>query len=223
MNPIGWREGSTTEPTDPALIESLRGLQVALLSDNMARAKGAYGIVARSRQSELVGPALTVRTRSGDNLAIYRAFRHCRPGDVLVIDGGGVLDQALMGEIMITYARSIGVAGIVIDGAIRDMAAIKEMDFPVHARGVTHRGPYKNGPGELNVTISVGGMVVNPGDLIVADDDGVIAVPRADVMEVAADARKQRTAEAEKLAAIGTGTYDLSWIDETMRKLIGPS
>lgn len=219
MNPIGWRELSAPERPDPALVDSLRGLQVALLGDNMARTTGVYGIPPRSGQG-LVGPALTVRTRSGDNLAIYRAFSHCRPGDVLMIDGGGAPDQALMGEIMITYARSIGVVGVVIDGAIRDLRAIKEMNFPVYARSVTHRGPYKNGPGEINVPVSIGGMVVNPGDLIVADDDGLIAIPPSDVAQVVAAARKQQAAEAEKLAAIAAGSYDLSWVEPATKKLI---
>lgn len=223
MNPIGWREPAAPERPDRALVDSLRGLQVALLGDNMARTTGAYGIPRRSGQPELVGPALTVRTRSGDNLAIYRAFSHCRPGDVLLIDGGGAPDQALMGEIMITYARSIGVVGVVIDGAIRDLRAIKEMNFPVYARSVTHRGPYKNGPGEINVPVSIGGMVVNPGDLIVADDDGLIAIRPSDVAQVVAAARKQQAAEAEKLAAIAAGSYDLSWVEPATKKLIAPS
>jgi RraA family protein len=217
----GWRENPTPDRPDAELLASLAGLQVALLGDNSARATGAFGLHPRSARAELVGSAVTVRTRAGDNLAIYRAFAHCRPGDVLVIDGAGALDQALMGEIMITYAVSIGVVGIVIDGAVRDLAAIREMQTPVFARGVTHRGPYKNGPGEINVAVSIGGMVVNPGDVVVGDDDGLIALAPSDIPQVAAAARRQEQAEQSKLAAIANGSYDLSWVQRATREAIG--
>jgi RraA family protein len=143
---------------------------------------------------------------------IHRAFDFCRPGDVLVIDGGGELTQALMGDIMSSYAESIGIVGLVIDGAIRDVASLRSRDFPVYARGVTHRGPYKNGPGEINVPVTVGGMVVCPGDIIVGDEDGVLAIAQADAADVIERARQTEQKEAQALRSIAEGTFDRSWI-----------
>jgi len=209
---IGWRENASAAQADPATLAALRELAVSLLSDNMGRASGIVGLQPYHRPKPLAGTAVTVRTRGGDNLAIHRAFDYCRPGDVLVIDGGGELSQALMGEIMASYAESLGVQGLVIDGAIRDVGALRQRDFPVYARGVTHRGPYKNGPGEINVPVSIGGMVVNPGDIVVGDEDGVLAIAPADVEAVIAGARKQGEKEAASLRAIAEGCFDRAWV-----------
>lgn len=213
MNPIGWRRLPSAAPVGPELIESVRGLAVSLLSDNMARATGALGLRPRhdGDGTTMAGTAVTVRTRAGDNLAIYRAFEHCRPGDVLVVDGGGVLDQALMGDIMTRYAESLGLTGVVLDGAIRDVADIRRRPFPVYARGVTHRGPHKNGPGEVNVPVSIGGMVVSPGDIVAGDEDGLLAIPPAEAPEVVAGARAQEEKEARALTSIAKGRYDHTW------------
>jgi RraA family protein len=202
-------------------LEALRGLAVSLLSDNMARVSGTIGLVPYHRPKPMAGTAVTVRTRPGDNLAIHRAFDFCRPGDVLVIDGGGDITQALMGEIMATYAESLGVQGLVIDGAIRDVGAIREHDFPVYARAVTHRGPYKNGPGEVNVPVTVGGMVVQPGDIMVGDQDGVLAIAPADVAAVIEGARRQADKEAAALRSIAEGRFDRDWIGPQETKMMG--
>jgi len=209
----GWRRNDSA-PAATDLVAAVKGLAVSLLSDNMARVSGAIGLRPFHAGGALAGTAVTARTRAGDNLAIYRAFGQCRPGDVLVVDGGGALDQALMGDIMTRYAESAGLAGVILDGAIRDVAEIRQRPFPVYARGVTHRGPHKNGPGEINVPVSVGGMVVNPGDLVVGDEDGVLAIPVADAAGVIAAAHTQAEREAAQLAAIAEGRYDLSWVDE---------
>jgi RraA family protein len=211
-NPIGWREYESAPQARPATLEALRELAVSLLSDNMARASGTVGLQPYHRPRPMTGTALTVRTRPGDNLAIHRAFEYCRPGDVLVIDGAGDLTQALMGEIMATFAESLGVQGLVIDGAIRDVGALRQRAFPVYARGVTHRGPYKNGPGEINVPVTVGGMIVHPGDIIVGDEDGVLAIAPADVDAVIEGARRQQAKEAAALASIANGNFDRAWV-----------
>lgn len=212
MNPAGWREHESALQASPATLDALRELAVSLLSDNMARVSGTTGLRPYHRPRPMAGTAVTVRTRGGDNLAIHRAFDYCRPGDVLVIDGAGELTQALMGDIMASYAASIGVQGLVIDGAIRDVGALSQRDFPVYARGVTHRGPYKNGPGEINVPVTVGGMVVHPGDIVVGDEDGVLAIAPADVEAVIEGARKQAAKEAAQLEAIAQGRFDRAWV-----------
>ncbi|BBU33298.1 methyltransferase (plasmid) [Burkholderia sp. THE68] len=212
MNAIGWRENESAAQASPAMLAALRELPVSLLSDNMARVSGTTGLRPFHRSKPMAGTAVTVRTRGGDNLAIHRAFDFCRPGDVLVIDGAGELTQALMGDIMASYAESLGVQGLVIDGAIRDVGALSQRHFPVYARGVTHRGPYKNGPGEINVPVTVGGMVVHPGDIIVGDEDGVLAIAPSDVEAVIEGARKTAAKEAAALQSIAEGRFDRSWV-----------
>jgi len=221
MTPPGWRRNPSAPSADPALLEALRGLATSLLSDNMARMSGAVGLTPYHRPRPMAGTAVTVRTRGGDNLAVHRAFDFCRPGDVLVIDGGGELGQALMGEIMATFAESLGIQGLVIDGAIRDVGAIRARDFPVYARGITHRGPYKNGPGEINVPVAVGGMVVNPGDIVVGDDDGVLAIAPGDASAVMDAARRQGEKEAAALRSIAEGRFDRAWVGPHENKMMG--
>ena len=140
------------------------------------------------------------------------------PGDVILVDAGGALDHAIIGEIMTSHAKKRGVAGMIIDGAIRDLDAIAASDFPVYACGVTHRGPYKDGPGEINVQISIAGMVVNPGDIIVADADGVIAISQAEAEQVIALTIAQKNKEEATLAAIAAGKVDRSWVDKLLRE-----
>ncbi len=220
MNPIGWREHDSAPQASQDTLTALRELAVSLLSDNMARSSGTVGLLAYHQPKPMAGTAVTVRTRAGDNLAIHRAFDFCRPGDVLVIDGGGELTQALMGDIMASFAESIGVQGLVIDGAIRDSGAIRQRYFPVYARGVTHRGPYKSGPGEINVPVTVGGMVVHPGDIVVGDEDGVLAISPADVEAVIEGARKQGAKEAAALESIAQGRFDRAWVLPHQERMI---
>ena len=151
----------------PDLIEAFRGAPTSVISDNLARLPGAVGLRPFHRGSKLVGIAFTVRTRPGDNLAIHKALELVGPGDVIVVDGGGDETRALVGEIMKTIAEYRGAAGYVIDGAIRDVAAFAASDFPCFARTAIHRGPYKSGPGEINVPVSIGGSVISPGDIVV--------------------------------------------------------
>jgi regulator of RNase E activity RraA len=132
---------------------------------------------------------------------------------VLVIDGGGDLLNAAVGGILSFYAAHIGLQGVVVDGAIRDVAEIREREFPVYARGVTHRGPYKDGPGEINVTVSIGGMVVKPGDIIVGDQDGLLAIPRDGVEALIDKARGVLEAEAETMRAMKEGRWNRAFID----------
>jgi regulator of RNase E activity RraA len=148
-----------------------------------------------------------VRTRPGDNLAIHEALELIRPGDVLVVDGGGDVSRALVGEIMKAIAQRRGCAGFVIDGAIRDADALARDSFPCFARAAIHAGPYKAGPGEINVPVSIGGMVVHPGDIVVGDGDGVVAFPAAIAETLLAATRRQEEKEAAILVAIAEGTY----------------
>jgi RraA family protein len=215
---IGFQINAGPGGQDASALELLRGIPTAILSDNMGRLF-AVGPALRPyhRGGALIGSALTVRTRPGDNLMVHKAVDLAQPGDVIVVDAGGDLTNAIVGEILIALARSRGVAGYVIDGAVRDVDAVAASDFPVYARGVTHRGPYKDGPGEINVVVAVGEQTIAPGDIVVGDGDGVLAVPRSHASRIAELARAQMAREAAILQAIADGSIDRSWVDETLR------
>jgi RraA family protein len=201
-------------------IAAFADIPVANISDCMARMTAAGPRVRPMHGSgRLAGPALTVRTRPGDNLFIHKALDMAEAGDVIVVDGGGDLTNALIGELMTTYARSRCIAGFVIHGAIRDLDVIRAGDFPVYAAGVTHRGPYKDGPGEINVPVSIDGMVIQPGDLIVGDLDGVLSIPRQDVSSILAAARAKAAAEKKTLEEIARHALDTGWVDAALQRL----
>ncbi len=196
------------------------GVPVANVSDGMSRLF-AGGARLRPMHSgrPMSGPALTVRTRPGDNLMIHKALQMAEPGDIIVVDAGGDLTNALIGELMVGTAIQRKLGGFVIDGAIRDAKALREGDFPVFAAGVTHRGPYRDGPGEINVPIALDGMVIEPGDLIIGDDDGVLCVPFDHVQSALSAAQRKAAAEAAMATAIASGQVDTAWIDTTLNRL----
>ncbi len=221
MAPIGFRILPFAAQPSAKLIAQLRKTATAHLSDNMHRLH-AIGpdLFPCHRGGRMVGTALTVKISPGDNLMVHKAIDIVRPGDVVVVDAGGVCSQAIIGEIMSAIAQRNGAAGMVIDGAIRDADALALSDFPVYARGITHRGPYKNGPGEINVPVVVGESVVNPGDIIIGDDDGLLALPQEMAEETLKLAKLQEKKESDMLKAIRSGKkVDRRWVDETLRSL----
>jgi regulator of RNase E activity RraA len=209
------RKNLSAPQVDARILAALREIPVAALSDNMHRNIGTTGLQPyhRAVAQTMAGTAVTARSRGGDNLSYLRALEFCRPGDVLVVDAGGDLNNAVVGGILSFYAAHIGVVGVVIDGAIRDVAEIRSREFPVYARGVTHRGPYKDGPGEINVPVSVGGMVVNPGDIVVGDQDGLMAFARDEAELLIEKALAHLATEAETIRAMKEGRWDRSFID----------
>ena len=202
------------------LVEQYRELPVANVSDSMHRMSAAGPrLTMMHRDGPMAGPALTVKTRPGDNLMLHKAIDMAEPGDVIVVDAGGDLTNSLMGELMLAYAVRRGVAGFVIYGAIRDADAFLRFNLPFFAAGVTHRGPYKDGPGEINVPIALEGMVVHPGDLVIGDRDGVLAVPMDAAEAVLAKTLSKQDSETRQMAAIENGTNDRSWVDESLKRL----
>jgi RraA family protein len=183
------------------------GVATAVISDNLERLPGAIGLRPFHKGGLMVGLAFTVRTAAGDNRAIHQALDAFRPGDVLVIDGGGDTSRALVGEIMAEIAERRGAAGLVVDGAIRDAGTLSRSEFPVFARAAIHRGPYKNGPGQMGVPVSVGGMIVQPGDIVVGDEDGVVAFPPTVAEELIRAVRQQEAKEEAILQSVRDGTY----------------
>jgi len=219
MPNIGFRILPMPARPPRKLVKALAAMVTAHLSDNMNRlVAGGAALRPMHRGGKLCGPAFTVKVAPGDNLMVHKAIDSAAPGDVIVVDAGGDLTHAIIGDIMSSHAEKRGVAGFVIYGAIRDSAEIGARRFPVYACGVTHRGPYKNGPGEINAPIALDGMVVNPGDIIVGDADGVVAVPLAHAEEVLALARAQLAKETATLNAIAKGKVDRRWVDELLRQ-----
>jgi len=213
MEQVGFRILPRRD-TDRALVALFEGLPASIISDNLSRMTGAFGLAPYHRPGvQLLGTALTVRTRPGDNLMIHKALQLGRPGDVLVIDGGGTIERALFGDIMKNVAKMRGFTGVVIDGAIRDAAAYREDSFPCYARGVCHRGPYKDGPGEINVPVCIGGMAVNPGDIVVGDQDGLLAFAASEAALLIECARAQHAREEATMQAIRERRWDRSFVD----------
>ena len=216
----GLRVLPRSKVIDAEIVARFQRLPVANVSDSMARMSAAGArLRPMHKGGAMAGAALTVKTRPGDNLMIHKAIRMAAPGDVLVVDGGGDLSNSLMGEMMLMQLVRIGVVGVVLNGAIRDAAYIAGQTLPVFAAGITHRGPYKNGPGEINVPVAIDGMVVEPGDLVIGDDDGLLAVSIADAPHVLAAAEAKYAAEQKQMAEIDAGTYDGGWVDATLRQM----
>ncbi len=208
--PPGFYVGTRVRVASDAQVDAFRHIPVAHAGDVLGRVTGPLGLHAYHNDIALTmcGPALTVRVRPGDNMMIHKAIELAQPGDVIVVEGGGDLTQALIGGLMRTSAIAKKVGGFVIDGALRDLAEWAEGGLPVYARGHTFRGPTKEGPGEVNVPIVCGGMIVRPGDLVIGDADGVLALPleRLDALLPLCRAHAQK--EDRIRAANRTGTSD---------------
>jgi len=217
---LGFRVCQINRRIDAQWVERFRQLPVANLSDVMSRmTAGGAALHAMHAGGRMVGPAVTVKTRPGDNLMVHKALDIAQPGDVVVVDAGGDLSNAIIGELMVAHAVQRGLAGIVIFGAIRDSEEIAAGDFPVFAAGVTHRGPYKDGPGEVNVAIAIEGMVIEPGDLVCGDGDGLLAIPFDSVEAVYEAAAKKHEAETRQMENIKAGKNDRAWVDAALTRL----
>ena len=220
MEMNGFQICALTRRVDSQIVEAFRALPVANVSDCMSRmTAGGASLRPYHAKGVLAGPAFTVKTRPGDNLMIHKALHMAKPGDVIVVDAGGDVTNALIGELMVATAVKNGIAGFVMNGAIRDVDAIEAGSFPVYAAGVTHRGPYKDGPGSINVPISLNGMVINPGDLILGDADGLLCVPIDEAQALLEATRRKQDAEKVTIREIEEGTLDTKWIDATLKRL----
>jgi regulator of RNase E activity RraA len=218
---IGFSIQPLTRRVAPDLIDQFRTIPVANASDCMSRlTAGGPRLRPYHAGGALSGPAFTVKTRPGDNLIVHKALDIALPGDVVVVDAGGDLTNAIIGEIMVSYARSRRLGGIVINGSIRDSVALGRQHFPVYAAGVTHRGPMRSGPGEIGRAIALDGMVIEPGDLVIGDGDGLLSILFDEVAAVLRAATEKRDVETKILADVEAGrSMDRSWVDPTLRKL----
>ena len=191
--------------------------QAAVLADVAGRRGAMHGRIQALRpRMKVAGPAFTVEVRPGDNLMIHAAMSMAKPGDVLVIDGKGDQMAALMGTIMMTACRQLGIAGVVIDGAVRDSLEIDEMDFPVFSVGTNPNGPTKNIGGRIGHPVNCGGVVVNPGDFVLGDADGVVVVEREKLAGMLPGCRKKVDDEAKRIAQIRQGNTAASWLQAAL-------
>jgi RraA family protein len=216
MTNVGLRINESMVRPQASLIDAFKGLPVANIGDSMNRTFCMHPSIRPYNDNTLVGPAFTVKVRPGDNLLLHKALDLAAPGDVIVVDGQGDMANALIGELMVLWAMKRGLGGLVIDGAIRDVTRLKTVSIPVYAAGVTPAGPYKEGPGEINFPVVCGGVVVNPGDIIVGDADGVVVIRPDDARSVLEKASAKSRAEQQTLLDIENGIWARDWVDSTL-------
>lgn len=200
------------------VVRQASAYQAAILADVAGRRGALHGRIQALRpHMKLAGTALTVEVRPGDNLMIHAAMSLARPGDVLVIDGKADQTSALMGTIMMTACQKLGIAGVVVDGAVRDSLEIEEMGFPVFSVGTNPNGPTKLVPGRIGHPVTVGGVTVHAGDFILGDADGVVVVERDKIASLLPLAEKKVKDEAARIAAILQGDTAARWLDSALR------
>ena len=207
----------TIDRVPAALVERARKFQASILADVGGR-RGTLGgrIQPLAKSMKVAGPAFTVEVRPGDNLMIHAALNLAKPGDVIVVDGKGDLSCALTGALMAAHAQKAGIAGFVIDAAVRDTEDCAKGTFPIFAAGANPNGPLKNSGGRINWPVSLAGTTVNPGDLIVGDADGVVVVPRETAAEIVEAAQAKVDAENQRFAAIARGELAQAWVAESL-------
>jgi len=212
----GFRYRRNTRAPSPELVHRFGAFGAADVSDMMNRLYTMNPSIkpVTPRELRLIGPACTVKVFPGDNLMVHKSLDLANPGDVLVIDASSSMMTAVIGDLVSTKARHRGIAGVVVDGLVRDLDGILALgDFPVFARGTTPLGPLHRGPGEVNFPVSVGGIVVNPGDLIVADADGVVVVPQESAESLLQRLDARAAGAAEYQSAVARGEFSNAWVD----------
>src|SRR5450830_1102058 len=208
--------------TSTTAIKQLRDLGAATVYEAQG-AKGALdnGMKPIDPTCRLAGPAYTVDARPADNLILHHAVLKAQPGDVLVVDAKGFMEAGPWGDVLTIQAQKVGIAGLVINGCVRDANLIIELGFPVFCRGLSIKGTAKNQPGRLNVPVTIGDVLIQPGDIIVGDRDGLAVVPAGEVDSAIASAVSREEKEAGQREAIGRGvmTAELLGLTDTLRRL----
>lgn len=193
---------------------------IADISDHLNR---LYAVDASIRclsgqDLRLAGPACTVKVYPGDNLMVHKALDIARPGDVVVVDAHGSMENAVLGDTISMKALHRRIAGFVVDGYVRDLMAIRELGFPVYARGDMPIGPLHRGPGEINYPVCCGGVVVSPGDIIVGDLNGIVVIPQASILELHQRLLDHKDRMSQYLAKVRQGSFSNAWADDILNK-----
>jgi RraA family protein len=216
MNPgPGFRIRKTINRPDPQVIAGIGEFDTPDVSDLMNRLYTMVPAIKNvtSPDLKILGPACTVKVFPGDNLMVHKALDIAAPNDIMVVDAGGSSMNAVLGDLVSTKARHRRIGGIVVDGLVRDILGIRELNFPVYARGITPIGPLHRGPGEVNFPIQCGGIVVHPGDIITGDTNGVVVVPQEIAASLLQRLRDLRQRMADYLAAVQRGEFSNKWVD----------
>lgn len=216
MANVGLRIKKTVNRPSKELVASFAGLPAANIGDMMNRTFCMNAKIRPINAAPLLGPAFTVKVRPGDNLLLHKALDMAQPGDILVVDAQGDMNNSIMGELMVLWAIKRNLGGFVIDGAIRDIGTLKNMDIPIYAAGITPAGPYKDGPGEINFPVCCGGVVVNPGDILVGDEDGIVVIRPEDAPELLTKTQAKNAAEQKTMAEIDNMAWDRTWVDKAL-------
>jgi 4-hydroxy-4-methyl-2-oxoglutarate aldolase len=215
----GFRVHARWRRPDAALLTTFGTASSAQVADCMSRLGGMdAGIRPVWRSPRIIGAAVTVWCHSGDNLMLHKALSLAVPGDIVVMNTQGNVASSGFGELLATSAVKIGVRGVIVDGTVRDADTLEAMRLPVYSRGLSPNGCNKDGAGEVGAIVACGGVAVRPGDVIIADRDGVTVVPLDDAPEVARLAMQQMEREQKRLSEIGKGVLVRPEIDEALRK-----
>ena len=218
MNPgPGFRIKMDVDRLDPELVHAFRSYEVADVSDVLNRMFTMSPEIRNlTNDKPVVGPALTVKLFPGDNLMLHKALDVARPGDIVVVDTSNSQRNAVLGDLVTNKAKHRGIAGFIVDGLIRDLPGLKEADVPVYARGVTPFGPLHRGPGELNYAVSCGGIVVNPGDIVVADTSGIAVVRKEVAEDTIMRLRAHRARMEQYVSDVKAGKFSNDWVDRQL-------
>lgn len=215
---VGFRIKHEVPQPPKKLVDSFREFDSPDISDQLNR---LYALVPEihcltGSHHALVGPVCTVKVYPGDNLMVHKALDVARPGDVIIVDARASTTNAVLGGLISLKAKARKIAGFIIDGFIRDLPEILPLDYPVFARGATPIGPLHRGPGEINYPICCGGVVVHPGDIVVADQAGVAIVPLEHAPEILARLVANRERNRAYLADVAKGKFSNEWVDELL-------
>ncbi|HEV7299967.1 MAG TPA: hypothetical protein VGN72_11430 [Tepidisphaeraceae bacterium] len=220
----GFRVKMNFERLSADLMRQFRAFATPDISDLLNRLYAVNPEIRclTSPSHQICGPACTVKVFPGDNLMVHKALDVLEPGDIVMVDAGGSRMNAVLGDLISTKAKHRGAAGFVIDGLVRDLPSIQELDFPVFARGTTPIGPLHRGPGEINYPITCGGIVVNPGDLIVGDAAGVVVVPQGIAEELLFRLQSHAATNATYLESVKQGNFSNAWVDQLLTTMDCP-
>jgi regulator of RNase E activity RraA len=217
---LGFRFRECAERVAPEVVRGFEAFATPDISDLMNRLYSMNDAIKNQTDPSLrlIGPACTVKVFPGDNLMVHKALDLAQPGDVIVVDASSSTMTAVLGDLVSMKAKHRHIAGFIVDGLIRDLPGILAVEnFPVFARGITPIGPLHRGPGEINYPVSVGGIVVHAGDLVVADMNGVVVIPREDAAELLERLNGRAATEREYVAAVARGEFSNDWVDATLR------
>lgn len=219
---VGNRVFTKRTLPDPEVVKAFSKIAAANVADCMGRLCGMnpqIKLMSNPSGRIMCGVALTVKARAGDNMMLHKAMNISQPGDVIVISNEEERSRAVMGEIMFNYLQGFKkIEGIVIDGPVRDIDVLSKGTLPLYGTGTTPSGPYKEGPGEVNVPVSCGGIIVNPGDIILGDRDGVIVIPKGDAHSILEKAIVLSEKDKNKAANSAAGTVNRQWVDDLLEK-----